>query len=99
MILPEANQTTQQIGPAEKCTILRAAAADDHMIPAASARRTPIELEFLRAQPRLPRHFIKLGRILDQFSPRPSRMDIDLDHARVRSYLQHRKPRVKRRGV
>ncbi len=55
--------------------------ADHHVIAAAGAGMPSIQHEFLRAQPRLPRERVELGRVRHQFVPGSRRLDVDFDHA------------------
>ena len=99
MVLPEANQTAQQIGTPQKGAVRRSDAADDDVIAAAGAGVAAVEHEFFGAQTRLARQMVKLGGIFHQFPPRLGGMNIHFDHARVGRHFDHRNPRIEGRRV
>ena len=83
MVLPEAQQTAQQIRTSQERTVLGLRRAECHMIAAARAGVPAIEHELLRAQAVLPRLFIKRVHDMREFRPAASRLHIDFDDARV----------------
>ena len=87
MIQPVAEHAAQQIGTAQERTVGRSGRAQHEMIAAAGAAVAPVEHEFLGAQARQPRLFVKRGGVGHQFRPIVRRMDVDLDHAGVRRDL------------
>ena len=69
MILPEADQAAQQIGPPQKGAVVRSGAADHDVIAAAGSGVLPIEHELFCSEAGLARQFIELGCVFDQVVP------------------------------
>ena len=68
VILPEADQAAEQIGPPQESAVFRSDASDDDVIAAPGAGRTAIEQKFFGSETRLPGQVVELGGIFDQFA-------------------------------
>jgi hypothetical protein len=69
VIVPEGDQTAEQIGTAEKGTVGGEGCTEHQMVSAACARVAAIKLEFFCAKSAVPRVFINPGSNLFQFLP------------------------------
>jgi hypothetical protein len=69
VILPEADQTAQQIGTPQECAVFRSEASDNYVIAAPGAGRAAIEEKFLGSQARLAGQVVEFGGIFHKFLP------------------------------
>src|SRR5580704_5913115 len=99
MILPEADEAAEQVGPPQKGAVFRSGAADDNVVAAASTRRAPVEQEFFSPQARLPSQVIELGGILHKLGPGLGGVNVDFDYARVGGHLECRNAWIERRRI
>ena len=99
MVLPEADDALEQIGPAQKWAVGRRRRADDDVIAAAGSGVLAVELKFLRAQPRLTGLFVERRRDRDGLAPAARRLNVHLDDARIGRHLDHVDARVERRRI
>ena len=70
VILPEADQAAEQIGPPQKRAVFRSDAPDDYVIAAPRAGRAAVEQKFFGSETRLPGQVVELGGILHQLAAR-----------------------------
>ena len=86
VIMPEPQHGFQQIRPAQKRTVAGRRPAHHHMVAAAGADMPAIQHELLGHQPNFAGHFIKLLGALDDLTPACRRVDVRLNHTRVRRH-------------
>src|SRR5258708_2787697 len=83
MILPEAQQASQQIRTTQNWAVRRRETANDHMVSTASSHMSAIHHEFFCAESRQPGFLVNRCRIRYQLIPAFRRMEIDFDHPRI----------------
>src|SRR5438094_877957 len=99
MVQPVSNETLEQVRTPQKRTVGWRTAAKREVIAAARSRVPAIEHELLRPQAALARLFIKLHGVVHKLAPVRCRMDVDLDHSRIRSHFDHAEAGIIRRRV
>ena len=83
VVLPVADQTHYQIGPAQHRAVGRCGAAQSDMVTAAGAGVAAVEHEFFGGQPGQTRFFVKHADVADHLVPVAGRVDVDLNDARI----------------
>ncbi len=81
--LPVEHKALQKVRPAQEGAVIRICTADDHMITTAGAGVAAIDHELVRTQTAQAGFFVDGGGNLHAFLPVGSRMDVDLDDARI----------------
>ncbi len=99
MVVPIRDQAGQQIGAAQERTVGRRRAAEHEVIAAAGSRMPAVGHELLAAQIALGRGLIQILRVIDQLLPARGRMNIHLDHTRIRRHLQDLQACIARRRI
>ena len=99
VIVPVGDQAPQQVGTPQERAVCRRRAAQDDVIAAAGSGVASVEHELLGREAHLPRVFIERGGLFDELVPVAVRVDVDLDHARIRGDEKIRQPRIARRRV
>src|ERR1700742_1731176 len=85
MVVPEAEQRLQQIGPSQEGAIGWLCRPHHHVVATTGADMATIQHEFFCRQPDLARRFIELLSTSDQFAPAGCGMYVHFDHARIGS--------------
>src|SRR5271170_6519675 len=80
MVLPETNQTAEQIGTPQKGAVRRSGAAGHHVIASPGTHVAAVEQELFRPQTGLAREMVKAGGIFYQFAPGLGGLGIHFDH-------------------
>ena len=99
MALHIKNEALQQIRPAQEGRVRGRRAAERDVISAAGACVAPVHHEFVGAEPRLPRFFVKRRRDLDRLLPACRGLDIDFDDAGIGRHFDHIETRIMRRRI
>ena len=99
MVVPVRNQAAQQIGTAQERRVVRCRGPEHEVIAAAGTGMAAVEHELLAAQARLAGSFIQVSSAIDEFVPTGRGVNVDFDHARVRSDSEHAEPGILRRLV
>src|ERR1700749_2536233 len=97
MVLPITNKAAKHVRPAQGGAVPGSWPPDDNMIAATGSDVTAVNHEFFRAEPRLPRFFVKDGGVFNEFVPTVRWMQIHLDDAGVGCDLDMIEPMVVRR--
>ncbi|MCY1508738.1 hypothetical protein D9M68_430580 [compost metagenome] len=82
--LPVQDDALQKIRTTQERAVIGIGAAHDHMVAAAGTGVAPVDHELVGAKPAPPRLFVDRRGDVDAILPAGSRMDVDLDHARIR---------------
>ncbi len=82
--LPVADQGAQQVRAAQQRAVRGGRPPDGHVVAAAGAGVAAVEHEFLGAQPREARLLVEERHVVGELVPVRGRVDVHLDHARVR---------------
>ena len=99
MVVPEAQQRLQQIGPAQERAVRGLCGAHHHVVAAAGADMAAVEHELLRGQPDLARLLVELRAALHDLIPTGGGMHVDLDHAWIRCDREMQQARIARRQI
>ena len=99
MVVPEAEQGLQQVGPAQERAVGGLGRAQHDVVAAAGADVAAVEHELLGRQADLARFFVKFLAVLHELVPACGGMDVDLDHAGVGGDGEMVQPRIVRRQV
>ena len=99
MMLPVGDQAHQQIRPAQAGRVGRAGGAQRDVVAAAGAGVAPVEHEFLGAEARQARLFVKRLGVRHQLRPACRRMNVDFDDAGVGRDAEFLEARVGRRRI
>ena len=94
MALPVEHEAFEQIGAADEGRVRKAGPTQHDMVAAARADRAAIDHEFICREATFARGGIERLGDVHRLFPTGGRLDIDLDHARVRRDLHHHEARV-----
>ena len=99
MIVPVAEQASQQVGTPQERAVFRSRAAHHHVVAAAGSGVLSIQHEFLRAQAALAREIVERGSVCRKLIPRFRRMNVDFDDAGIGRHFQNSDPDIVGRSV
>ena len=99
MILPIGDQAFEQVRAAQHRAVLGGRTAQRGVVAAAGTRMPAIDHEFFRSQARQARLLVQRRHVVNQLVPARRRVDIHLDHARVRRDAEQLDARVARRRI
>ena len=99
MVLPETDHAGEHVGSPQERAVARMRSADHDVVAATGADGATVDQELLSGQARQPRFLVDGQSVLAQLVPGMRRVDIDLDHARVRGDLDQVEPAVARRRI